>query len=187
MTPEIDSIFDKSRKAMNGAIEHYEKELSKIRAGKASTNILDDVKVDYYGTPTPIGQVANISTPDARTINIKPWERKIIGDIEKAIFAANIGLTPQNDGENIRLNFPPLTEERRKDLVKQAKAEAEHARVAIRNTRKHSNDHIKAEGKNGVSEDMIKTSEEELDKVTKSFIEKIDKIIAIKEKEILTV
>jgi len=187
MTPEIDAIFDKMHRTMHGAIEHFEKELSKIRAGKASTALLDDVKVEYYGAPTPLTQIANISTPDARTITIKPWEKKLLIDIEKAIFAANLGLTPQNDGEIIRLNFPPLTEERRKDLVKLAKAEAEQARVAIRNIRKHSHEHLRAEGKNGVAEDIIKTMEDELDKDTKHHIEKVDKIIAIKEKEILTV
>ncbi len=187
MSEEIKKIVDSMNDLMNKAIIHLESELQKIRAGKANPQMLDSIHVDYYGTMTQLGQVANVNTPDARTIVIQPWEKSMIGPIEKAILAANLGLTPQNDGLVVRLNIPPLSEERRKDLVKKAKAEGEVARVSIRNIRRDSNELIKAAQKKGLPEDEAKAAEEKTQQLTNGFILKVDKHLDTKEKEIMTV
>mgnify|MGYP000226649063 CR=1 FL=1 len=181
------SALDVAKEQMQEAISHLENVLGKIRAGKANPQMLDSVHVDYYGTPTPIAQVANVNTPDARTIVVQPWEKNLIAAIEKAITDANLGLNPQNDGIVIRLSIPPLTEERRKDLVKRVKAEGEAGKVAIRNIRKDVNEKIKKQQKEGVAEDDAKTAEAEVQKVTDSYIVKVDKHIEVKEKDIMTV
>ena len=179
--------LDDSTELMTKAVAHTETELTKIRAGKAMPSMLDGIFVDYYGTATPLAQVSNINTPDARTLAIQPWEKTMLGPIEKAILDANIGLTPQNDGSIIRLNIPPLTEERRRDLVKKVKEEAEKGRVAIRNIRKDANDTIKKLKSDGVSEDEIKAGEAEVQKLTDSYIAKVDVLAEAKEKDIMTV
>jgi len=173
--------------SMQKAIAHTESELTKIRAGKAMPSMLDGILVDYYGTPTPIAQVGNINTPDARSLIVQPWEKNLLGVIEKAIIDSNIGLNPQNDGTIIRMAIPPLTEERRKELVKRVKEEAEKGKVAIRNIRKDANDGIKKLKNEGVSEDEIKIGEAEVQKLTDSFIVKVDKLAEAKEKDIMTV
>ena len=172
---------------MDKAIDHCESELQKIRAGKASPSMLDDITVEYYGTPTPLAQVGSINTPDARTIVIQPWEKSLLAPIEKAIKEANLGVNPQNDGVIIRINVPPLTEERRRDLVKKAKAEAETGKVAIRNIRKDANEKIRKLKADGVSEDEMKVGEAEVQKLTDSYIIKVDKHLEVKEKDIMTV
>ncbi|WP_299001522.1 ribosome recycling factor [uncultured Tenacibaculum sp.] len=184
MTEEIDFILDSTKEAMNAAIEHLVKELRSIRAGKASPAMLANVQVDYYGSATPLGQVANVNTPDARTISIQPWEKNMLQEIEKAIMLANLGFNPMNNGENIIINVPPLTEERRKDLAKQAKAEAEHAKVGVRNARKEANNDIK---KLDVSDDMKKNAEADIQKLTDNYVKEIDEKFVVKEKEIMTV
>jgi ribosome recycling factor len=176
-----------AKASMDRAIEHADNELNKIRAGKASPAMLDDVKVDYYGTPTALSQVGSINTPDARTIVIQPWEKSLLTAIEKAIKEANLGVNPQNDGIIIRINVPPLTEERRRDLVKKAKGEAENGKVAIRNIRKDANEKIKKLKPEGVSEDEIKVGEAEVQKLTDAYIIKIDLLSEAKEKDIMTV
>ncbi|MGV3508580.1 MAG: ribosome recycling factor [Sphingobacteriaceae bacterium] len=187
MNELIKKQLNDARTTMEKAVEHCDAELLKIRAGKASANMLDGVMVEYYGAPTPIQQVCGISTPDARTIVAQPWEKHMIGPIEKAIIDSNIGLNPQNDGIVIRMNVPPLTEERRKDLFKKAKEEAEKGRIAIRNIRKDINGKIQRLKSEGVSEDEIKTGEAEVQKLTDSYIVKIDKLVEVKEKDIMTV
>lgn len=172
---------------MQKVIQHLESELLKIRAGKASTQIVEGVMVDYYGNPTPLSQISNLNTPDGRTITIQPWEKNMIDPIEKGILAANIGITPQNDGAIIRLNIPPLTEERRKELVKNTHAEGEHNKVSIRNIRRDTNENIKKELKNGASEDMVNEAELQVQSVTNQFIKKIEEHVALKEKEIMIV
>ncbi len=184
MNEEIDFILDSAKEAMNSAIEHLVKELRSIRAGKASPAMLANVQVDYYGSATPLGQVANVNTPDARTISIQPWEKNMLQEIEKAIMLANLGFNPMNNGENIIINVPPLTEERRRDLAKQAKAEAEHAKVGVRNARKEANNEIK---KLDVSDDMKKNAEADVQKLTDNFVKEIDDKFVVKEKEIMTV
>jgi ribosome recycling factor len=184
MDEEIEFIIDTAKEAMSNAIAHLEKELRSIRAGKASPAMLTTVMVDYYGAQTPLGQVANVNTPDARTLSIQPWEKNMLQPIEKAIQIANLGLNPMNNGDVIMINVPPLTEERRKGLAKQAKAEAEHAKVGVRNARKDANNDIK---KTDVSDDMKKNSEEDVQTLTNTFVKKIDDIFSIKEKEIMTV
>lgn len=187
MDDRLKKLIEEAKDAMSKAVDHVENELTKIRAGKASPQMLDSVHVDYYGTPTPIAQVANVNTPDARTIVVQPWEKNLISAIEKAITDANLGLNPQNDGMVIRLAIPPLTEERRKDLVKRVKAEGEAGKVAVRNIRKDVNEKIKKQQKEGVAEDDAKTAEAEVQKVTDSYIVKVDKHIEVKEKDIMTV
>ena len=187
MNELIKKQLNDARTTMEKAVEHCDAELLKIRAGKASANMLDGVMVEYYGAPTPIQQVCGISTPDARTIVAQPWEKHMIGPIEKAIIDSNIGLNPQNDGIVIRMNVPPLTEERRKDLFKKAKEEAEKGRIAIRNIRKDINGKIQRLKSEGVSEDEIKTGEAEVQKLTDIYIVKIDKLVEVKEKDIMTV
>ncbi|ALU74057.1 ribosome recycling factor [Tenacibaculum finnmarkense] len=184
MNEEIDFILDSAKEAMNNAVAHLEKELRTIRAGKASPAMLANVQVDYYGSATPLGQIANVSTPDARTITIQPWEKNMLHEVEKAITYANLGFNPMNNGDVIIINVPALTEERRKELAKQCKAEAEHAKVGIRNARKDANNDIK---KADVSDDVKKISEESVQKLTDSFSKVIEEKVAVKEKEIMTV
>ena len=172
---------------MNATVAHFDKDLQKVRAGKASPQMLDGIKVDYYGNPTPIEQVANVNTPDAHQIVIQPWERNMLPVIEKAILAANIGVTPQNNGEFIRLVIPAPTEERRKELVKKAKQDAEQAKLAIRNIRRTANDDAKKLKDDGVEEDAVKKLEADIQKATDEAISKVDKIMEAKEKEIMTV
>ena len=172
---------------MEGAVDHLQKELAKIRTGKASTALLGGIKVSYYGNLTPLHQVANVSTSDARTIVIQPWEKSMLSPIEKAIFEANLGITPQNDGELIRLSIPPLTEERRRDLVKQSKGLGEEAKVSIRNARHKAMDQIRKAVKDGFPEDAGKRMETRVQDLTNKFVEQVDKVIATKEKDILTV
>jgi ribosome recycling factor len=176
-----------ARALMDKAIDHADGELQKIRAGKASPSMLDDIVVDYYGSPTPLSQVSSVNTPDARTIVIQPWEKSLLTAIEKAIMEANLGVNPQNDGIIIRINVPPLTEERRRDLVKRAKAEAETGKVAIRNIRKDANEKIRKLKTEGVSEDDMKVGEHEVQKLTDSYILKVDQLSEAKEKDIMTV
>src|SRR5580704_10151330 len=176
-----------AKAAMDRAIDHADNELNKIRAGKASPSMLDDIMVEYYGSPTPLNQVGSVNTPDARTIVVQPWEKSLLGAIEKAIMEANLGVNPQNDGIIIRINVPPLTEERRRDLVKKAKAEAENGKIAIRNIRKDANEKIRKLKADGVSEDDMKTGEAEVQKITDSYIAKVDVLSIAKEKDIMTV
>ena len=176
-----------AKASMEKAIEHCDSELLKIRAGKASPAMLDDIVVDYYGSPTPLNQVGSVNTPDARTIVVQPWEKSMLGPIEKAIMEANLGVNPQNDGVIIRINVPPLTEERRRDLVKKAKAEAETGKIAIRNIRKDANEKIRKLKADGVSEDEMKVGEAEVQKLTDSYIVKVDALSLAKEKDIMTV
>jgi ribosome recycling factor len=187
MTEEITFILDSTKEAMNGSITHLEKEFLNIRAGKASPAMLGGVFVDYYGSQTPLSQVANVNVPDARTITITPWEKSMLHPIEKAIMIANLGFNPMNNGDNIIISVPPLTEERRRDLVKQAKAEAEDAKIGIRNSRKDANTEIKKLEKEGTSEDICKSAEDDVQKLTDSYIKKIDEILAVKEAEIMKV
>ncbi|MFD2892419.1 ribosome recycling factor [Flavobacterium chuncheonense] len=187
MTEEINFIIDNAKESMEGSIAHLEKEFLNIRAGKASPQMLGGVFVDYYGSQTPLSQVANINAADARTLTVTPWEKNMIQPIEKAIMIANLGLNPMNNGESIIINIPALTEERRKDLVKQAKAEAEDAKIGIRNARKDANTDIKKEEKNGTSEDICKKAEEDVQKLTDAYIKKIEEHLVIKEAEIMKV
>ncbi|HMR19673.1 MAG TPA: ribosome recycling factor [Sphingobacterium sp.] len=179
--------LDYCKEKMAKAVTHAESELTKIRAGKANPSMLDGVHVDYYGSATPLSQVSNINTTDARTIVIQPWERTLLGTIEKAIIDSNLGLNPQNDGTIIRLAIPPLTEERRRDLVKKAKEETEKGRVAVRNIRKDTNESIKKLKNDGASEDEIKIGEAEVQKLTDTYIAKVDQLAEAKEKDIMTV
>ena len=172
---------------MTNSLTYLEKELDQIRAGKAHPKMLDSVKVDYYGTPMPIAQIANVATPDPKQIVIQPWEKNMIGPIEKAILAANLGFNPQNNGEIIRVLVPALTEERRKELVKKVKQETEQAKINIRNIRRNANEQAKKLKDNGVSEDEIKKLENDIQKTTDDFIKKVDNCFQIKEKEIMTV
>jgi ribosome recycling factor len=184
MNEEIEFIVDSAKEAMNSAIEHLVKELRTIRAGKATPAMLANVMVNYYGAQTPLSQVANVSTPDPRTIAIQPWEKNMLQEIEKAIMVANLGFNPMNNGDIIMINVPPLTEERRINLAKQAKAEAEHAKVGIRNARKEANNDIK---KTDVSDDMKKIAEDDIQKLTDTFVKDIDGKFSVKEIEIMKV
>ena len=184
MNEEIFIITESTKESMDSSMNHLEKELLNIRAGKANPVMLNAVKVEYYGTPTPISQVANINTPDARTLSIQPWEKDLLPEIEKGISQANLGLNPMNNGESLIINIPPLTEERRRELVKLVKAEAENAKIAIRNARKDANNEIK---KIDSSEDVKKNAEIDIQELTDQYINKVDGILGIKEKEILTV
>lgn len=172
---------------MKKAIGHLEVELQKIRAGRANPQMIDGIVVDYYGTPTPINQVANVQATDARTISIQPWEKNMLAVIDKAIMAANIGVTPQNDGAVLRLFLPPLTEERRKELVKKVNAEGEHSKIAIRNIRRDAIEHIKKLQKDGLSEDAAKDSEKDVQAITDKYVSQIEKHLESKDKEIMTV
>jgi ribosome recycling factor len=187
MTEEIDFILESTEESMQGSIAHLEKEFLNIRAGKASPAMLGSVFVDYYGAATPLSQVSKISVPDARTITLQPFEKNMLQAIEKAIMIANIGFNPMNNGDVIIISVPPLTEERRRDLAKQAKAEAEDAKIGVRNVRKDSNNEIKKLEKDGTSEDICKSAEEEVQNLTNSFIRKIDELLVEKEAEIMKV
>ncbi|SDR74562.1 ribosome recycling factor [Gillisia sp. Hel1_33_143] len=184
MNEELDFIFDSTQENMHNAIKHLEKQLLNIRAGKASPAMLGSVMVEYYGSMTPLQQVANVNTPDARTITVQPFERKAIPDIEKAIMVANLGFNPMNNGESVIISVPPLTEERRRELVKQAKAETEDAKIGIRNDRKVANNDIK---KLDVSDDAKKIAEDNIQELTDKHIKKTESIFENKEKEIMTI
>lgn len=184
---EVKDYLDKAKENMEMAVEFLDEALAHIRAGKASPKLLDAIRVDYYGTMSPLSNVANISVPDARTITITPWEKSMFKEIEKAIINSELGITPENNGEIIRLSIPPLTEERRKVLVKQSKGEAENAKVSIRNARRDAIEGLKKEIKKGMSEDVEKDGENEVQKLHDKYMKKIDEIFAAKEKEILTV
>lgn len=187
MHEELDFIYDSLKENNEGSINHLNAELAKIRAGRANPGMLDTVHVEYYGSMTPLSQVSNINTPDARTITIQPWEKNLLQDIERAIINSNLGLAPQNNGEIIIISIPPLTEERRKELVKQVHAEGEKAKVGIRNHRKEANDEVKKLKNDGLSEDMAKDAEAEVQTFTDSYSKKIDGLVELKEKDIMTV
>jgi ribosome recycling factor len=187
MSDELNIIKELAQDGMDKAINHLETELVKVRAGKANPNLVDGIVVDYYGTPTPISQVGNISVADARTLTIQPWEKNMLQPIERAIIAANIGINPQNDGIMIRLFMPPLTEERRRELVKRSQGEGEHSKVAIRNIRRDAMEQVKKLQKNGLSEDVCKDAEKHIQETTDRYISLVDKHLAAKEKEIMTV
>lgn len=182
---DIEIIIESAREQMAHSIQHLEKELVKIRAGRANPSMLEGVMVEYYGSMTPINQVANINTPDSRTLSVQPWEKGLISEIEKAIINSNLGLNPQNNGEVVIINIPPLTEERRLDLVKRARKEGEDARISIRSARKEANDEIKQ--LDGISEDFIKDGEEEIQKVTDKFNKQVDTVLEKKEQDIMQV
>ena len=187
MEEELNLVVEDTEDQMKEALVHLENELLKVRAGKASPHLLDGIKVDYYGTETPLNQVSNISITDAKTVTIQAWEKSMIDPIEKAIMQANIGITPVNNGELIRLNIPPLTEERRRDLVKQIKKLGEDTKISIRNTRRDANEELKRMKKDGLSEDLEKDGEAEVQKLTDDYITKVDKHIQTKENEVMTV
>ena len=187
MSEELELIYEDAEDSMKKAIGFLEVELTKIRAGKANPTMLDGIMVDYYGTPTPINQVANINIMDARTISVQPWEKKMLQPIERGIIAANIGMNPQNDGVNIRLFLPPLTEERRRELAKKSAAEGEHSKVAIRNIRREAIEEVKRLQKDGLSEDVAKDSEKDIQELTDRYIILVDKHLAAKEKEIMSI
>jgi ribosome recycling factor len=187
MTEEAKFIIEEIKESMEHALTHLEKEFHKFRTSKASPQMLEGVKVDYYGTPSSVDKIANINTPDARTIIVQPWEKTMLNPLAKAIMDANLGFNPQNNGEFLRITVPPLTEDRRRDLVKKAKAEAEIAKVAIRNIRRTAVDDAKKLEKEGISEDEIKVLEKEIQHITDSFIMQADKILEHKEKDIMTV
>ncbi len=187
MTEESQFVLDATKESMDHAIEHFERELQKIRAGKSSPAMLNGVMVEYYGTSMPIERVANINTPDPRQIIVQPFDKSSIYAVEKAIMAANLGFNPTNEGELLRINVPPLTEERRRDLVKRAKNEAEDAKVSIRNARRHANDEAKHLEKDGIPEDEVKKLTEKIQEMTNNYIAKVDKVLELKEKDILTV
>ena len=177
-------IIESAKESMDSALKHLEREMLNLRAGKANPIMLSSIKVEYYGTPTVISQIANINTPDSKTLVIQPWDKSILADIENAIMIANIGFNPMNNGESIIINIPVLTEERRKDLVKIAKSETENAKISIRSARKEANNEIK---KSESSEDIQKNFEIDIQNLTDEYISKADKICSLKEKEILTV
>lgn len=183
MNEEVKIIIHTAEESMDLCVKHLEKELLNIRAGKANPVMLNAVMVEYYGTPTPLNQVANINTPDGRTLSIQPWEKALLPEIEKGILQADLGFNPMNNGESLIINIPPLTEERRKELVKLVKAEVENTKIAIRNARKDANNEIK---KTDSSEDLQKNAEIDIQELTDQYINKVDKILNVKENEILT-
>lgn len=187
MTEELQMIYDEFKASNAKSLSHLETELLKVRAGKATPAMLNGVMVDYYGTATAIQQVANISTMDARTITVQPWEKAMLGEIAKGIINSNLGFAPQNNGEILIISVPILTEERRKDLVKKSKGEGEHAKVAVRNNRKDAIDMIKDLKTEGMSEDLAKDAENEIQLITNQFIKKVDDLLEVKEKEIMTI
>lgn len=187
MNEELDMVFAIAKEKMEQSYEHLGKELTNIRAGKASPSMLSSVKVDYYGSETPLSQVANVNTTDGRTLVVQPWEKSLLEDICTAITYANLGLNPQNNGEMIIISVPALTEERRRDLSKKAHAEGEDAKVSIRSARKDAMDEIKKLEKDGMSEDMAKTAQDEVQSIVDAYTAKIDKLIEAKEKDIMTV
>jgi ribosome recycling factor len=184
MEEEIQFILDTAKEAMDKAISQLEKQLLNIRAGNASPAMLGSVMVEYYGSQTPLNQVANVNTPDGRTISVQPWEKSMLQEIERSIMIANLGFNPMNNGESIIINVPPLTEERRKELAKQAKGEAEEAKIGVRNARKEANHEIK---KSDASEDLQANAEIDIQEMTDAYVKKIDSILDVKEKEIMTV
>ncbi len=187
MTEEVQFCIDSAKESMNKSIAHYESELLKIRAGRANPQMLSGVMVDYYGTMTALPQVANVGAPDARTLTVQPWEKNMLVELNKAIINANLGFSPMDNGEMLIINIPPLTEERRRDLVKRAKSEAENCKVSIRSARKDANDEIKQLGKDGLPEDSVKDAEVSIQKLTDSYIAKIDAILKVKDAEIMKV
>ncbi|MFI5204007.1 MAG: ribosome recycling factor [Flavobacteriales bacterium] len=187
MSEEVNMVIDETRSSMQESVTRLETELLKVRAGRANPSMLDGLMVDYYGTLTPLNQVANVGTADARTLRIQPWEKKMLEPIAQAIIAANLGFNPQNNGEIIMINIPPLTEERRKELVKRAKGIGEDMKVAIRTHRREANDMIKSLKNDGLPEDALKAGEESVQKLTDSFIAKVDELVSVKEKDIMTV
>src|SRR4030043_1411958 len=187
MNEEVELIIEETKDRMQKALEHLEHELARLRAGRANPALLDGITVDYYGVHSPLSQVSNINTPDPKTILIQPWEKTMLGTIEKAIMAANIGLVPVNNGEVIRINIPPLTEERRHQLVKQVRNEGETAKISVRNARKWANDELKQLLKDGLPEDIEKEAVENVQELTTQYNEKIDKVMAMKEKNVMTV
>jgi len=187
MNEEVELVIEETKDRMQKALEHLEYELARLRAGRANPVLLDGITVDYYGVNSPLSQVSNINTPDAKTILIQPWEKNMLGTIEKAILAANIGLTPMNNGEVIRISIPPLTEDRRHQLVKQVRNEGETAKISLRNARKWANDELKKMLKDGLPEDVEKNASENIQDMTHDFSAKVDKVMATKEKEVMTV
>jgi len=187
MTEEVKMVLDETKAGMEKAVSHLETELQKIRAGKATPSMLDSIVVDYYGSPTALSQVANVNSLDARTLAVQPWEKKMLEEICKAIINSNLGLNPQNNGELVLINIPPLTEERRKELVKKARAEAEHAKVGVRNQRKEANDMIKSLQKDGLPEDMAKDAEAQVQKLTDQYVAKADTLVDAKEADIMKI
>lgn len=185
MNEDIEFILDSAKEAMDNAIKHLKKQFVNIRAGKASPAMLGSVMVEYYGSQTPLNQVANVNTPDGRTITVQPWEKNMLQEIERAIMIANLGFNPMNNGETIIINVPPLTEERRKTLAKQAKAEAEDAKVGIRSARKDANNDIKK--LDDVSEDLQSNAEIDVQQMTDDYVKQVDELFSVKEKEIMTV
>jgi len=184
---EVKKHVKDAKDLMEHSIEHLQKELQKVRTGKASPSMVAGLMVPYYGNPTPLNQVANVSSADARTLLIQPWEKNMVAPIEKAIFEANLGITPQNDGEVVRLSIPALTEERRKELVKRVKALGEEAKVSLRNARREAMDHLKKAIKDGYPEDAGKRAEQEVQQLTDSYSDKVDKVVESKEKDIMTI
>ncbi|MDT8441242.1 MAG: ribosome recycling factor [Desulfuromonadales bacterium] len=184
----ITDVKNRTRSGMDKAVDALKRDLAKVRTGRASLNLLDDIRVDYYGTPTPLNQVGSLAVPEPRLITIQPWEKNLLGDIEKAILKSDLGLTPNSDGQVIRLVFPPLTEERRKEMVKQVKRMGEDAKIAIRNARRDANDALKKlEKDKEISEDDLKRSEKEIQDLTDSYIEKVDQVIAAKEEDLMEI
>ena len=184
---EINMILEEAEDGMKKAISHLNSELSKIRAGRANPSMLDTVRVDYYGSPTPLSQIGNISTLDPRTLTVQPWEKSLLDEITKAIINANLGLNPQNNGEVIIISVPVLTEERRKDLVKRARAEGENAKVSLRTQRKDANDMVKSLKEEGLSEDAVKNAELDVQNLTNSYATKVDELVSVKEEDIMKV
>jgi ribosome recycling factor len=184
---EVNLILEEAEDGMTKSLSHLSVELSKIRAGRANPSMLDAVKVDYYGTPTPLAQVGNVSTLDSRTLTIQPWEKAMLDEISKAVINSNLGLNPQSNGEVIIIAVPVLTEERRKDLVKRAKAEGEHAKVSVRSQRKDANEMVRSLKDDGLSEDAIKDAEDKIQKLTDSFNNKVDDFVSVKEVDIMKV
>ncbi|HPE33368.1 MAG TPA: ribosome recycling factor [Bacteroidales bacterium] len=187
MTEESQFVIDEATEAMENTITHLERDFHKIRAGKASPDMLEDVKFDYYGVMTPLNQAANINTPDSRLIVVQPFDKNMLSVMEKAIMAANLGFNPQNNGEVLRIQVPPITEQRRRDLVKQAKNEAENAKVALRNIRRNANEDTKQLKKDGLPEDEAKKLEDDIQKLTDKFVKKIEELLDAKEKDLMAV
>jgi ribosome recycling factor len=187
MNEDLELVTEETRESMEKSLQHLEHELSKIRAGKANPRMLEDVRVEYYGTPTPLNQVANINAPDAKSLTVQPFEKNMLRPVEKAIIDSNLGLNPTNDGQMVRINLPPLTEERRRQLVKRAKEEAEQAKIAIRGARKEGNEQIKKMVKEGLSEDEGKEGEDHIQQLTNQYIKKVEETMATKEEEIMKV
>ena len=187
MSEMIDMAFDEGRASMEKALNHLKSELTKVRTGKASVSLVKDIMVEYYGNPTPLAQVANLSTPDSKTISIQAWEKGMLATIEQAIFAANIGITPMNDGEFIRISIPPMTEERRIEMGKKAKALGEEAKVSLRNERQKIMQMIKSEVKDGFPEDAGKKRESEVEGIVKKYADDVQKLVAAKEADVMKV